>query len=64
MNAGNRTIEFKMKPSKKKGGPIKYGTYRETINPKTQKLNLVNFICVPSENEFEQMITHITSQIK
>ena len=41
-----------------KGAPVKYGTYRETYDPDSERLNLVNLICVPSPREFEWMIAH------
>ena len=36
----------------------KYGTYRETYDPRTQKMTLVNLIVVPSQREFEWMAVH------
>ena len=38
--------------------PVRYGTYRETHDPRTGRLTLVNLICVPSQREFEWMISH------
>ena len=37
---------------------VKYGTYRETYDPRTQKMTLVNLIVVPSQKEFEWMAVH------
>ena len=41
-----------------RSSPVKYGTYRETYDPQSDRLNLVNLICVPSAREFEWMIAH------
>ena len=43
---------------KAKTEAIKYGTYRETYDPFADRINLVNFICVPTDEEFEAMVAH------
>ena len=33
--------------------PVRYGQYREQIDPKKNRLKLINFIPVPTQTEFD-----------
>ena len=37
---------------------VNYGKFRDIIHPITGKLTKVNFICIPTEDEFELMVRH------
>ena len=41
---------------------VKYGSYRESIDEATGRMNLVNFIPVPSRREFEWMFAHVNEK--
>ena len=40
----------------------KYGHYRETYDIKTDTINQIYFHCIPSDCEFEWMITHASKK--
>ena len=51
--------------SNSQDAPVKYGKYREKWNMKeciSYRISQINFIVVPSQMEFEQMITHAINE--